>query len=123
MTAEGFCTRCDTDMPISATGFCLIHNWPAIAPSWGRRGQQFINGDWEPCIPKPANYVYVNRWADKPATTPKEPRQSVTYTCAWCQNTFAAIPAGGTPPSYCTSIHKSAAQNARRRAAKQAVAP
>lgn len=66
----GFCIIGQRDEPLGPDQFCLEHRMLGIAPSWGRKGQKFIDGDWQPSIQKPAGYQYKPRFA-VPTATPK----------------------------------------------------
>lgn len=115
MTPEGFCTQSNQDEPVGATGFCQLHNHVAIPPSFGKREQRWTSNGWEPPIPKPEGWVYTPKFVDPPKTS----IEPATYTCTWCAVPFT-WKGRGTPPSYCTAIHRSAALNARRREARKA---
>lgn len=67
MTAFGFCHACRADLPTDPTEVrptCTRCGYPATPPTWGRRTQTWVDGDWVPNIPKPEGYV----WRD-PALT------------------------------------------------------
>lgn len=114
----GFCITGRVDEPLDAERFCLPHHMVGIPPTWGRRTQRWTDGAWSPHIEKPANYVYRPKFTDEPQTVVTSTPS--THTCQWCGVSFKAPTRGGSPPAYCTSIHRMAALNARRRAARGA---
>ena len=65
--SEGFCVIENTDVPVDDDRRCLTDGSVTIAPSYGKKGQQWVDGAWLPHIERPDGYVYRPRTFEAPS--------------------------------------------------------
>lgn len=119
MTAEGFCIPCGADVPVDAERTCLVDGLVTIPPSYGKRIQKWVNGNWSPLIAKPDGWVWKAPAEAAPkAVEAKPPSGSKTFACANCQQVTRFKKRGSTSQRYCSNACKNRALAARRWAAK-----
>lgn len=111
---EGFCHHCRSDVTARSDETrptCSVCGWyPLIPPSYGRRTQTWINGTWEPFIPKPTGYIWKDPQvrAQELLTAPAGELKD----CAWCRTPFTRPPR--SVKKYCCDLCKSRANDASR---------
>ncbi len=142
MTVEGYCISCRGDVPVNDTRCCLTDGMVTIPPTYGKRTQTWVDGTWEPFIPKPDGYVWKDpgvrdqerqaartetvsrsvipvskpapKRAPKPALSP-----NVTFVCAQCRVKVTKPRQGGKPLRFCGRECHQKWHNEKRRQAKR----
>ena len=80
----GFCIVEDNDVPVDGGRQCLTDRSFCIPVSWGSHTQQWMNGAWQPEIPRPENYVYAPKaWAQTVVAVPKRTTSSKEKSTPW----------------------------------------
>lgn len=123
MTAEGYCIPCKADVPVDADRSCLVDGMVCIPPSYGRRTQRWMDGNWVPLIPKPDGWT----WKAPAESAPRMAVETVvakarTFTCVACRKDVPVRKRGRVTQQYCSNTCKNRALAARRWG-KKAVAP